>query len=309
MKKIAAALAVSAVLLGLLSPLCFAQQQQSLTPQQAAFIETLKTAAIAAGKAATRGPAQVPLIDQGTLDLPQGYMFIPSKEAADLMRAVGNDPGQGFIGMVLSPTDQLRWFITINFLDTGYVRDDDARDWKADDLLSSILDKTEEANKARTAKGLPTLDVLGWMDPPAYDDNTHKLVWAVLAQNHGGNSKIVNYNTLALGRSGIFRLKLITPSASISDDKAHALAILAGLHYNPGKDYNDFTEGSDKVAEYGLAALITGVAAKKVGLLAVIGALLAKAAKVALVASLLFIKKIKAFFTRRKGGTDTLPPA
>ncbi|MBK7846575.1 MAG: DUF2167 domain-containing protein [Zoogloea sp.] len=40
--------------------------------------------------------------------------------------------------------------------------------------------------------------------------------------------------------------------------------------------YADFNERTDKVAEYGLAALVGGIAAKKLGLLATLGVFLAK---------------------------------
>jgi uncharacterized membrane-anchored protein len=53
--------------------------------------------------------------------------------------------------------------------------------------------------------------------------------------------------------------------------------------YNPGKRYEDFVASTDHVAEYGIAALVAGVAAKKLGLLAVIGVFFAKFAKIILI--------------------------
>ena len=40
---------------------------------------------------------------------------------------------------------------------------------------------------------------------------------------------------------------------------------VAALNFNEGKRYADFNASTDKVAEYGLAALVAGVAAKKLG--------------------------------------------
>ena len=51
------------------------------------------------------------------------------------------------------------------------------------------------------------------------------------------------------------------------DDAGHEL--LADLDYNSGKRYEDFNASTDHIAEYGLAALIGGIAAKKLGLNAV----------------------------------------
>ena len=68
-------------------------------------------------------------------------------------------------------------------------------------------------------------------------------------------------------------------------DKTAVLALLDNLNYVDGKRYADFDSSTDKVAEYGLAALVAGVAAKKLGLFAVIAAFLAKFAKVGILAA------------------------
>ncbi len=59
--------------------------------------------------------------------------------------------------------------------------------------------------------------------------------------------------------------------------------LLSNFIYNPGRRYEDFVPGTDHVAEYGIAALVAGVAAKKLGILAVIGVFFAKFAKVILI--------------------------
>ena len=48
----------------------------------------------------------------------------------------------------------------------------------------------------------------------------------------------------------------------------HARELLAALSFNEGKRYTDFNAATDRMAEYGLAALVGGMAAKKLGLLA-----------------------------------------
>jgi len=58
--------------------------------------------------------------------------------------------------------------------------------------------------------------------------------------------------------------------------------MLAALEFDEGKRYTDFNISTDKVAEYGLAALVAGVAAKKLGLFAIIGAFFLKFTKVLL---------------------------
>lgn len=79
--------------------------------------------------------------------------------------------------------------------------------------------------------------------------------------------------------------------------------MLADLAYNAGKRYEDFSASTDRVAAYGLAALIGGVAAKKLGLLAIVMAFVLKFAKVILLGMAAFGAGIMKFF-RRKPRTD-----
>lgn len=241
----------------------------------------------AAVDAATPGPASVPLLDQATLRVPQGMIFIPQDQAARLLRAAGNQPGADLVGLVTTTRDEDHWNVVIRYTKEGYIRDDEAKALNADDILESLRQGTEEANRDRAQRGFPELELVGWIAPPQYDAATHQLVWSVLAQRKGtepGGRRSVNYNTRALGRDGYFSLNLITDEQSIAADKAVAATLLGGLSYAEGKRYADFNASSDRVAEYGLAGLIGVVAAKKLGLFALVAAFFAKFAKVAVVA-------------------------
>ena len=103
---------------------------------------------------------------------------------------------------------------------------------------------------------------------------THRLVWSLLAKDKDepdNAAKSINYNTYALGRDGYFSLNLLSNSERIARDKAVAHELLGDLAYNAGKRYEDFNASTDRIAEYGLMALVGGVAAKKLGLFALIG--------------------------------------
>lgn len=80
-----------------------------------------------------------------------------------------------------------------------------------------------------------------------------------------------------------------------------AQQLLADIEFNQGERYADYNAATDKVAEYGLAALVGGVAAKKLGLLAVIGAFLAKAGKFLIIGAVAVGGAIKSWLGRRRG--------
>jgi uncharacterized membrane-anchored protein len=250
-----------------------------------------------------RGPQEIELRDQAKLQLPDGYGFIPTKEAARVMSAMGNQTDSRFIGLVI-PLRKENWFVTVDFEPAGYIKDDDAKDWKADELLDSLKEGTEAGNKRRVDLGIAPIQVTRWIEPPKYDANKHHLVWSAEARLKSGDDPdpTINYNTYVLGREGYVSMDLITTSSTIATDKRAATELLAGVQFDSGKRYGDFNSSTDKVAAYGLAALIGGVVAKKLGLLAVIGVFLAKFAKVIALGAAAFGGGLVKWFRRDKAG-------
>lgn len=254
----------------------------------------------AAVKAALQGPRDIPFTDEAVLKLPEGMAYIPVAEASALMRAWGNSAGDQFRGLVV-PVNDDNWAVSIDQIADGYVKDEEAKQWNADDLLKSLKEGTEAQNAERKSRGLPELDITGWVELPRYDDGAHRLIWSLKAVDRGapaGGEATVNYNTYALGRDGYFEINLMTGSNHIDADKAKVQRILSSFNYNPGKRYEDFVPETDHVAEYGIAALVAGVAAKKLGLLAIAGVFFAKFAKVILIGFAVVGGAIAKFFKR-----------
>jgi len=83
----------------------------------------------------------------------------------------------------------------------------------------------------------------------------------------------------AIGRDGYISMNLVTELNKVDGERSFAHQLLASLQYNDGKRYGDFNSATDHVAEFGLAALVGGVAAKKLGLFALMFAFFAKFAK------------------------------
>ncbi|MEZ5498538.1 MAG: DUF2167 domain-containing protein [Steroidobacteraceae bacterium] len=231
------------------------------------------------------GPTRITLRDQAQLEMPGGYAWVPREEASQLMRESGNTPDERLYGMVLPLGEDENWWVTVEFEDAGYIKDDDARDWDADELLQSLKDGTESANEYRESVGASAIQVTRWIQSPQYDATSHKLVWSAEAVLKKGEDPdpTINFNTYVLGRDGYLSMNLITSASQVDSDKRAARRLLDGLEFIPGKRYADFDPKTDKVAAYGLAALVAGAAAKKLGLLAVIAAFFAKFFKLILV--------------------------
>lgn len=248
-----------------------------------------------------RGPVKIALRDQASLDLSAEFRFLPEKPAAEAMKKMGNETDENFIGIVL-PAKEDSWFVIVEYVPSGYIKDDDARSWNADDLLQSIRSSTDEGNKRRASAGIPALDVIGWVEKPRYDETNRRLVWSIEAREHGAKpdaDSIINYKALMLGREGYVSMMMVTQRSDIERQKPVANLLLSKLDFQAGKRYADFNASTDHIAEYGLAALVAGVAAKKLGLLAVAGAFLLKFAKVGVVAVVAGFAAIRRIFRRR----------
>jgi Uncharacterized membrane-anchored protein conserved in bacteria len=294
-----AATAVAAVFALSFAPLSLAQEEQPEAEDDGA-----KAVWQAAFAAMVHGPTTVELKDQAQLALPEGYGFVPPKQGAALMDTLGNTTDDRFIGLIFPEAEESSWFVTMDYEPSGYIKDDDAKEWDADELLQNLKDGTEAANEHRRDIGVTELEVTRWVEKPAYDAQAHRLVWSAEAREKGvpDQDPVVNYNTYVLGRQGYVSLNLITNSSTVEADKPAAHQLLEAVNFNDGKRYGDFNESTDKVAAYGLAALVGGLAAKKLGLLAGLGVLIAKFAKVIIAVVVGAGAAITKWFKGRGGG-------
>jgi uncharacterized membrane-anchored protein len=244
------------------------------------------------------GPTTVKLGDRASLNVPDGYAFLGPAGSRSLNDILHNPPVNADV-YTLAPKN-LEWIAFFSYEDIGYVKDDEKLD--ADKILQSYRDGTEEGNKERKARGWSELDIVGWSAKPEYDSQIKSLAWAILAEDEGSHRQVVNYNTRLLGRHGVMDVVVVSSpdklAASIDDFKS----TLPGFQYAPGESYAEYRAG-DRVAEYGLAALITGgalaVAAKK-GLFTVIGGFLVAAWKFVMAGLFALVAWFKNLFKKKQ---------
>ncbi len=308
MSRRSAALTALTLVLLLTGPVLAEDNPATASAPAANSAEARKQEAVAAFVAAmessTKGPAAIGMLGQATLNLPAGYVFVPRDSANRLMRAYGNSAGgSNFAGLIMPAEPSEPWFITADFEPAGYVKDEEAKNWDVEALLKNAQDGTEAGNEDRVARGFGKIRVEGWVEKPDYDAKEHRLVYSLLlksydaAPDEGGS---VNYQTYALGREGYFSLDLVTGSQTIEQYKDRARTVLASLDYDQGKRYEDFVAGTDHVAEYGIAALVGGLAAKKLGLLALAGLAFVKFGKLIALGAVALLGGAATLFGRKK---------
>ncbi len=249
------------------------------------------------------GPASVTLGDQAHMAIQRGQAFVPPELAQQAFKIFNKDSKtERLMGMLVPglPGDEKvedEWGAVVLYYDPiGFVRDDDAKSWQLDKLLDAMRASAEKSNEQKRAKSRPEQEITGWVEPPHYDANTHRLLWSIRVQDKGlPDTAHVAYSTAALGRYGMLHFIFVTEAAKLPERKNLAAKLLGTIQFDQGKRYQDYAEGTDKVAEIGLAALIGGAAAKKLGLFALLLGVLAKWGKLiaAAVAGLFVLLKFR----------------
>jgi uncharacterized membrane-anchored protein len=241
------------------------------------------------------------------INVPAEFRYLdPADTETVLTRIWGNPPsGQRSLGMLFpvnsGPLDPDSWAVAITYEEDGYVKDNDAAKINYDDLLKQMKEGTVEANKVREKKGYPPVELVGWAARPRYDQADHKMYWAKELRFGNEPESTLNYNIRMLGRRGVLVLNAIAPIAQLATIEQATPTLLSMVNFQEGHRYTDFNASTDKVATYGLAALVAGGLLAKGGFFKVLIAGLLAAKKfviIGVVAAAAAIKKLFARITR-----------
>lgn len=214
-----------------------------------------------------------------SLNLPDTFRYLPPADTEKLLtQGWGNPGGYATLGMIVptnvNPLGMDGWGVIITYEEDGHVNDEDAETIDYDALLKDMQEGMEQANEERKKQGYDALTLVGWAERPTYDRASHKLYWAKELVSDRANQHTLNYNIRLLGRKGVLVLNAVAGMEQIDAIKAEMQNVVAFSNFTPGNSYTDFNASTDKAATYGIAALVAGGAAAKVGLFAKLFALL-----------------------------------
>jgi uncharacterized membrane-anchored protein len=235
------------------------------------------------------------------INVPAEFKYLdPADTDTVLTKIWGNPPtGQKTLGMLVpsnaGPADADGWGVIITYDEDGYVKDDDAAKIDYNKLLKDMKAGTAEASKEREKKGYPPISLVGWATPPRYDAVEKKMYWAKELEFGDSADHTLNYNIRILGRRGVLVLNAVSSMEQFPDIEKVVPSILATVNFQEGHRYADFNPSTDKVATYGLAALVAGGVLAKGGFFKVLlGGILAakKFVIIGVVALLALAKKI-----------------
>jgi uncharacterized membrane-anchored protein len=198
------------------------------------------------------------------INVPSNFRYIDGADTETVLSKIwGNPPNnKRTLGMLLpaniGPHEPECWGVIITYDEDGYVKDDDAAKINYDDLLKEMKAGTAEASKEREKQGYPAIALVGWATPPRYDAAEKKMYWAKELSFGDSGESTLNYNIRILGRRGVLVLNAVGSMEQLEDIEKAAPSILATVNFQDGHRYADFDSKTDKVATYGLAALVTG---------------------------------------------------
>jgi uncharacterized membrane-anchored protein len=240
-----------------------------------------------------------------SLTIPEDFAYLNAAEAERVLtEAWGNPPGSEALGMIYPRATGLledtSWAVIVTYTEDGYVEDDDAEDIDYADLLKEMQEGTREANAERAKGGYPAMQLIGWAEPPHYDKASHKLYWAKELQVAGAPENTLNYAVRVLGRKGVLELNAIATLPQLPTIKTEMKKVMGFVEFNSGSRYEDFVGGADKVAAYGIGALVAGKVAAKVGLFKGLIALLIAGKKFLIFGAIALFAGIKSFLGRKK---------
>lgn len=199
----------------------------------------------------------------------------------------GNPPDESVLGLIVPRKPDLladdSWAVVVTYSDEGYVSDEDAAKIDYAEMLTEMKASTREENSARKEAGYGTVDLVGWAVPPRYDGSAKKLYWAKELSFDGNAEHTLNYDIRVLGRHGYLSLNAVAGMSELAQVQKGMQELLPMTEFDAGARYADFNASTDKVASYGLAALVGGGLAAKAGLFAKIGLVLAKFWKLLLI--------------------------
>jgi uncharacterized membrane-anchored protein len=189
--------------------------------------------------------------DEAIIQIPDGYAFLGASDTRHFLELNGNLPEDD--KYTIGPKD-LRWFSGFGFEDSGYVSDNEKLD--PDSLLDTLKNNNTKQQAEMRQQGLDPLILVGWFVEPHYDLVTKRLEWGLRLRTQSGDP-VVNYTIKLLGRRGVMDAVLVSDPAALENDVRDFKTVLRGYSFNDGERYSEFRSG-DKIAEYGLSALIVG---------------------------------------------------
>ena len=250
-----------------------------------------------------QGPVKGLLGDLAEINVAAQCRFTGADGTKMFLEMTENIPAGNELGLILcrQPSDSSMWFVVMSYNASGYVKDDEKGKLDAKAILASMREGMDAGNEERRRRGWEQMELVGWQTPPYYDTLTNNLTWGTLIRMKQTKGQSVNHSVRLLGRGGVMDVELVADPEQMPFVIDVFNEMVASYGYVEGQRYAEWREG-DKVAAFGLTALVLGggaAAAAKLGLFGkawklILGVLIAlkKAVILVVIAIAAFLKRL-----------------
>jgi len=254
----------------------------------------------------------VKLSDAGaTLHVQPGFHYLGHDDARKVLEDYwGNPPDDEVLGMLVPDNAALgsehSWGVVLTYVDEGHVSDEDAAKTDYTQMMKDMQEASVDQNEEAKRQGYDTVNIIGWAQQPYYDAANKRIYWARELDFSSSEQNTLNYDIRVLGREGYLSMNAVADMRDLSMVKEDMKRVIPMAEFDAGQRYADFNPSTDKLAAYGLAALVGGGIAAKAGLFAKIGAALFAAKKLVIAGVAALGVAAKKFFGGkgdRDGGT------
>jgi uncharacterized membrane-anchored protein len=243
-----------------------------------------------------------------TLRLPPDFRYLDKYGAQVVLTEAWKNPPEVAAssannGLIVPATFNISspdaWAVAIGYTEEGYIKDEDADQINYDSLLKEMQEGIREGSEDRKKRGYPRYELIGWAAPPHYHRASHRLYWAKELHFEDESENTLNYDIRILGRRGFLALNAIASKHQLSSVESAMARLLNSVDFQEGHRYADYLPSADKVATYGIGALVAGKIAAKIGLLKWLLGILLVGKKFILVAFAGLVGFLRKFFRRK----------
>ncbi|MEO8160579.1 MAG: DUF2167 domain-containing protein [Arenimonas sp.] len=255
----------------------------------------------------------VKLADAGvTMHVRSGFRFLDHDDARKVLEQYWRNPPDDSVLGLLIPEDagldsEHAWAVVVTYVDEGHVSDEDATKVDYTQVMKDMKEASAEENAERRKQNYPEVQIVGWAQAPSYDGAGKRIYWARELDFKGEPVHTLNYDIRVLGRDGYLSMNAIASMPDLALVRDGMQRVLPMAEFDSGHRYADYQPGHDKLAAYGLAALVGGGIAAKAGLFAKLGIFLLAFKKVIVVGVVAVGAAVKKLFgggkDKRDGGT------
>lgn len=219
------------------------------------------------------------------VNLGADFRYLDPAQTDRVLQLWGNPPNTNTLGLIVpvgvSPVQDDAWAVVLTSVEDGHVNDDDANDINFDEVLEEMKRDSRTASERRVQMGLSPLTLVGWAERPHYDRATHILYWARDLEGSPGEHTL-NYAVRVLGRTHVLELNAVASMGQLPMMRGRMESLRQRVTFEQGRRYSDFVPSTDRVAAYGIGALIAGKVIAKTGILKMLIAALVAGKKLVL---------------------------